>query len=160
MTSASPDTRVYEDGFVTLDHANYCSIPGYLILRTKAEVESLAQLDDRSAAHVGMVLARAARAIEGAVGAERVYCLSFCEVDRRLHFHLFPRTRRLLEECASATGTAGEEVNGPLLFEWARTTFVGGRTLAAGSRSLSATCVSIRHTLNDPGATREGEDMP
>lgn len=158
MTLPSPGIRVFEDELLTLEQADYCGVPGYLILRLRARVESLAQLDGRAAARVGQVMSRAARAIEEAVGADRVYCLSFCEVDRQLHFHLFPRSRRLLQEYEAATATAGEGVNGPLLFEWARTTFVEGRSLPEGFPQVAAACARIRRELNDLTVGLQGEE--
>ena len=152
MVFTSPETRVFEDELLTLDHADYCAVPGYLILRLRTAVESLAQLDSEAAARVGQVMSRAARAIERAVGAERVYCLSFCEVDRQLHFHLFPRSRRLLDAYETATTTTGEPVNGPLLFEWARTTFAEGRSLPDGFPSVTDTCLRIRRALAEATA--------
>ena len=143
---------MFEDEVLTLDHADYCGVPGYLILRLKTAVESLSQLDSGAAARVGQVMSWATRAIERAVGAERVYCLSFCEVDRQLHFHLFPRSRGLLEAYETATATTGEPVNGPLLFEWARTTFAEGRALPEGFPSVADACLQIRRALAEAAA--------
>jgi diadenosine tetraphosphate (Ap4A) HIT family hydrolase len=123
---------IYEDETFSLERSSECSIPGYLILRLKGPATSLAELKPDQAKTLGEMLAAAARAIEAAVKPERVYVLSFCEVERRLHFHLFPRTAWLLKEYFKANDCANDPVNGPRLFEWARKTFIAGSRLPAG----------------------------
>lgn len=141
--------RVFEDDVFTLDQSESCVVPGYLVLRLKDPASSLADLTPERSQALGSILSAAVRALEQVVGADRVYCLSFCEIDRRLHFHLFPRTRWLLEAYWRATGTAGEPVNGPLLFEWARTAFVPGTALPG--EALDAGDVGTRLRALLPG---------
>ena len=140
--------RVFEDDRFTADQCATCAVPGYLIVRLKSPAVTLAGLDVDAAGSLGAMLARAARAVEAATVAERVYCLAFAEIDPRLHFHLFPRTRALLEAYQEATGTEGEPVNGPKLFEWARTTIVPGRPLPAGIGEIDPVCDRIRRALS------------
>ncbi len=144
---ARDERRVFEDEHFTADQCDTCAVPGYLILRLKGPATSLAGLDQAAAGRLGQMLARAARAIEETVGAERVYCLAFAEIDPRLHFHLFPRTRALLEAYWRATGSEGEPVNGPNLFEWARTAIVPGRPVPAGLPDMDDVCAALRRTL-------------
>lgn len=139
--------RVFENDAFTADQSDSCALPGYLIVRIKREPLSMGELDPRTSAALGVILSRAVRAIEESVGAERVYCLVFAEIDRRLHFHLFPRTAWLLERYWNATNTTGEPVNGPMLFEWARTVIVSAADLPAGSPSVEQTCQTIRRKL-------------
>ena len=100
----------------------------------------MAELGAAEHRRVGVMLAAATAALEEVLGAERVYTLSFCEVDRRLHFHIFPRTRELLAAYQHDTGTEAEEVDGPRLFEWTRAACPAGRTppWAAGAPDPSA----------------------
>src|SRR5512135_1160752 len=139
--------RVYEDDLFTVDHADGCLVPGYLIVRLKGPATALGRLAPEVSRRVGEMLARAAGAIEETVAPERVYCLAFAEIEPRLHFHLFPRTRALLEAYHEATGTAGEPVNGPKLFEWARTAVVAGRRLPAGLPELDGVLAGLRERL-------------
>ncbi len=148
--NATTGYRVFEDDAFTLDQSDACLVPGYLVLRLHDRASSLADLAPARARALGALLSVAARALEQVVGADRVYCLSFCEIDRRLHVHLFPRTRWLLEAYWRATGTEGEPVNGPLLFEWARTTLVPGAALPAETRDIAAVCARLRATLPGP----------
>lgn len=111
---------VYESDFFNISQADFCSVPGYLILRCNRDVESLSQLAPEELADFGELISKSVAVIEHAVQADRVYTLSFCEVDRQLHFHLFPRTDWLKEAYQFATETDSEPVNGALLFEWSR----------------------------------------
>jgi len=87
--------------------------------------------------------------IEVTVGADRVYCLSFAELDRRLHFHLFPRTPWLLEEYWRATDSRELPINGPLVFEWAHTSLVAGASVPPHAGSVAGACAVLRVELGD-----------
>jgi len=132
--------RVYEDGNFTLDGADYCAIPGYLILRCKGGANSVGEFTPEEAAGYGVLYARAVKAIEACAGADRVYTLVFAEADRRFHVHLFPRTRWMLLDYWKHHGECqAGPANGPLLFEWARTTYLAPGDLppqAPGSGEL------------------------
>ena len=139
--------RVYDDQHVHLDHVAEWALPGYLILRFHDAASSFADLAPPLAAHVGTVLARAVRAIETAVGAERVYCLSFCEVDRRLHLHLCPRSASLLAEYQRATDTSCQAVDAPRLFAWARERYPAGSEPPPGQLPVAAVCARLAAIL-------------
>ena len=124
-------------------------MPGYVIVRLKGPAVPLGRLAPAAARRLGEVLSRIARAVEDAVGAERVYCLSFSEIDPHLHFHLFPRSRAVLDAYREATGADAEHVSGPQLFEWARTTLVPGRPVPPGLRGVEAVCAELRARLCD-----------
>ncbi len=138
---------VFEDDIVTLQQADFCAVPGYLVLRLKNGAESMADLAPAEARHVGLMLSRTARVLEEAAGAERVYILSFAEIDRRLHFHLFPRTARILDAFCEATGGDPASVNGPMLFEWARTAWPAGRAPEPGDPDTAAILDDLRRRL-------------
>jgi diadenosine tetraphosphate (Ap4A) HIT family hydrolase len=138
---------IFSDETFTLEQNSECPIPGYLLLRVKGEATSLAQLPAETAKALGEMLARAAKAIEAAVGAERVYVLSFCEIDRRLHFHLFPRTAWLLKEYHKANFNANEPIDGPMLFAWARSAFGPGSHVPRGTPAADAAAAGIRASL-------------
>jgi diadenosine tetraphosphate (Ap4A) HIT family hydrolase len=138
---------IVKNDLFTLEKSSECAVPGYLVLRLKGGETSLAELAPETARALGEMLARAAKAIEAAVGAERVYVLSFCEVDRRLHFHLFPRTAWLLTEYARAGIGAGGPVDGPVLFSWARRTYAHSGDLPGGMAGPDAVAAGIRASL-------------
>lgn len=142
---------LYADVRFTLEAADFCTVPGYLILRVAGEATRLADLEPEAARRLGEMLARASAAIETATGADRVYILSFCEVDRRLHFHLFPRTAWLLEAfCAAAGAGPADPVDGPALFQWARAACVTGHEMPTGAPATASVNAALRATLNHP----------
>jgi diadenosine tetraphosphate (Ap4A) HIT family hydrolase len=142
---------VFEDETFTLEQSTECPIPGYLVLRLKGQETSLAQLKTETAQALGEMLARATKAIEQAVQAERVYVLSFCEVEPRLHFHLFPRTAWLLKEYFKANFNANEPIDGPMLFAWARNAFGPGSHVPKGTPGIDAAGAAMREILKQPG---------
>ena len=140
--------KVYEDDLVAVAQSVECVIPGYLVVRLKPAGSTLGELGLRDAERLGAMLSRSARAIGSIVGAERVYCLSFCEVDPQLHFHLFPRTGWLLAAYHAGTGTRGQPVDGPALFGWARRAFPAGAALPrAAAPDLETACSRLRAAL-------------
>jgi len=147
MPKANPRNTLFEDDRFTLEPSAECPIPGYLVLRLKGEATSLAQLPEETAMALGEMLARAVKAVEAAVQAERVYVLSFCEVDRRLHFHLFPRTAWLLKEYFKANFNANEPIDGPMLFAWARGAFGPGSHTPKVTPDAAAAGAAIRVVL-------------
>jgi diadenosine tetraphosphate (Ap4A) HIT family hydrolase len=148
--------RVFEDDLWTVDVAGSTGIPGYLVLHARGPGSSLGALPPGAAGRLGDLLARTAGAVEQATGADRVYCLSFCEVLRDLHFHLFPRTAWLADAYARATGSAGQPIDGPALFAWARGRYPAGAALPDGVAGVSDAAAAIRASLcggpdPDPG---------
>jgi diadenosine tetraphosphate (Ap4A) HIT family hydrolase len=109
----------------------------------------MADLTPAEARHVGLVLAKSARVLEEAAGADRVYILSFAEIDRRLHFHLFPRTAQILSAFCAATGGDPKAVNGPMLFEWARASYPPGQRPSGAASRAAAMLEDLRRRLAD-----------
>ncbi|MBU4268126.1 MAG: hypothetical protein KJ808_04680 [Acidobacteria bacterium] len=138
---------IYENEMFSLEQSAACPIPGYLILRLKGPEASLAQLSKKTAQLLGVMLKRVTNAIEQAVKPERVYVLSFCEIEPRLHFHLFPRTAWLLKEYFKANDCANDPVNGPMLFEWARSAFGPGSHVPQGTPDMETACGIMRDIL-------------
>ena len=138
---------IFADEMFSLEQSAECPIPGYLILRLKGPQVSLAQLPAETAKLLGGMLARTTAAIEQAVQPERVYVLSFCEVDPRLHFHLFPRTAWLLKEYFKTNFNANEPIDGPMLFTWARNAFGPGSRMSKGTPDIEAVANVIREIL-------------
>ncbi len=147
MGQRSSGPIIFENEMFSLEQSVECPIPGYLIFRVKGETAGLAQLPAETAKALGKMLAQAVKAIEEAVRPERVYILSFCEVDPRLHFHLFPRTGWLLKEYFKANDCANDPVNGPMLFEWARGAFGPGSRMPKGTPDMETAGAAMRAIL-------------
>jgi diadenosine tetraphosphate (Ap4A) HIT family hydrolase len=143
----SNELKIFENEMFSLEQSAACPIPGYLILRLKEPETSLAELAPQTAKVLGGMLARAAVAIEQAVKPERLYILSFCEVEPRLHFHLFPRAAWLLKEYFKANFNTNEPIDGPMLFTWARNAFEPGSRVPAGTPDIETVCETLREIL-------------
>ncbi len=113
------ESLIYEDAYFQVEHSSDCCVPGYLILSTRNSVTSITGLTSDELQAFGPVVAHLVRAIEAAVHPDLVYCAHFGEGARALHFHLFPRTAAIAAEFL-ADGEHGNELNGPILLNWAR----------------------------------------
>ena len=148
MTKENSGSVLFEDETFTLEQSEECAIPGYLVLRLKSAETSLAEMAPEKARALGEMLFRAVKAIEDTVAAERVYVLSFCEIERRLHFHLFPRTVWLLKEYFKANFNANEPIDGPMLFAWARGAFGPGSHAPKDAPDTALAGAAIRGILD------------
>lgn len=117
---------LWETALFTVVHADFCAWPGYLILHLKGPERSLAQLAPHEAADFGLALGRCAQVLEAATGAERIYLLSFAEVDRQLHVHVLARTPELAQAWRQAAPSSEGPVDGPALFQWVRAAWPAG----------------------------------
>jgi diadenosine tetraphosphate (Ap4A) HIT family hydrolase len=72
---------------------------------------------------LGPVLSGATRAIKQVMQPLNIYYAQFGEENCRLHFHLFPRTKFLTEAYWQTFPEQEGVVNGPRLFDWARSEF-------------------------------------
>ena len=113
---------VFEDDHFHLQPCYACPLPGYLILSAKDQSETLHDLPLTALSSLGPTLAKISRSIHVVLKPERVYTAQFCEADRGIHFHIFPRTAWLRE--SYLTYYPSEHLlDGPRLLSWARRTF-------------------------------------
>lgn len=139
---------IFEDDLFRIEHCESCPLPGYLILHVKGGNSSIDNLDGCTSPRLGTMLSATTNAIITVIHPERIYCLSFGEVNPELHFHLFPRTRWLLEKYWEATGTEDEPIDGPRLFQWARTSLGHEIELPEKFPKIADVCRQIRGELN------------
>lgn len=144
-----PQQIIFENELFLLEQADFCPLPGYLILKLKNDVYSMSELNPSDSQHLGQVLALATEAIERIVLAKRVYCLSFCELEPKLHFHLFPRTETLATLYATDNHSNTADLNGALLFEWTRTRFKQGDRLPREFFNLEQTCHQLKQYMEE-----------
>lgn len=140
---------IHEDEYFRLEQCPACPVPGYLILRIKSGCTSLGELPPAQSTALSGLLPRAVRAVERATGADRVYLLSFGEVDRRLHFHLFPRTAWVRDAFFAACPGQGEPVDGPALFCWIRQPGVAASLHPPASQELTVVLNSLRKLFQE-----------
>jgi diadenosine tetraphosphate (Ap4A) HIT family hydrolase len=112
-----------------------CDIKGYLILRPILDVSCIRDLPIAAQNELGVIMARLEHAIQTVTGAERVYIIRFSESTSIIHFHIFPRTKKLAQEwICSEKGQLDQTINGELLFAWAR---INKRVKNSSALSLS-----------------------
>jgi diadenosine tetraphosphate (Ap4A) HIT family hydrolase len=113
---------VFEDANFHLKACSTCPLPGYLILSAKDQSETLHDLPVTTLSSLGATLATISRSIEAVLKPERIYIALFCEAERGVHFHIFPRTAWLRE--SYLTDHPSEDLlDGPRLLSWARRKF-------------------------------------
>jgi|SRR5687767_9076383 diadenosine tetraphosphate (Ap4A) HIT family hydrolase len=108
--------NIFQSPHFTVAHGASPTVPGYLIVTTRGGEKSLSAMKPEAQTELGVVLAKATRLIEETVRPERVYCARFGEEVETIHFHLFPRTREMMD----AYRKTGGPVNALLIFEWCR----------------------------------------
>ena len=121
-TEAIPERNLAFNAHFRIEPCSSCPIAGYLIVSPRLRVSSLAELSPGAQAGLGVTLAAATRAIERVVHPRRVYCALFAEETGSVHFHLFPRSDRLVSSYFTAHPDEAD-ISGPRLLDWARSTF-------------------------------------
>ncbi len=114
-------------------------VPGYLILLPKTPSPTLEKLGSDALASLGPTLATLEQAIIATTGCDRVYLLRLSEGEKNVHFHIFPRTAEMAAVFRKEMRYSDENLNGELLFYWARKHYktpsgarLSAKTLAAG----------------------------
>ncbi len=86
-----PGGPIYADDLWVADHGIPPLVRGYVVLKPRRHVDSLADLNPPEAAALGVVAQRLLAAMRTTLGPERIYICSLGESLRHLHFHLVPR---------------------------------------------------------------------
>lgn len=90
-----PGGAIYEDELVYAGHSLLSdgepTYLGYLIAETKRHAPGLADLTNREAQALGLLVARLSRALERSEGGEHVYAFVFGDAVPHLHIHVVPR---------------------------------------------------------------------
>lgn len=118
MMLSSKNVICYQNEFFRIQHCGDCFISGHLVVFPKEEVASLSDLPIEALTALGNILKISHAVIDAVVKPDRIYTLSFGEVLPLIHFHIFPRTADILANYKLQNQT--EEVNGALIFDWAR----------------------------------------
>ena len=105
-----------------LNPCHDCPFPGYLILSANDGSDALHELSQAALAALGPTLAAISRAVQTVLAPERIFTALFCEAQRGVHFHIFPRTAWLRESYLSSYPSE-ELLDEPRLLSWARRTF-------------------------------------
>ena len=115
-------------------------LPGYLFVECAAGVKSLAALTAEHSAELGSALKHAEHIVQTLVNPERIYVLKFGESDQRVHFHIIPRTRKVLDAYLKSVNDE-PPYNGALITAWV---WSNARTLGHTEKEISEFISSAR----------------
>jgi len=139
---------ILEDDSFLVQQCYDCPIPGYLIVIPQTPLLSLAEMTRETSSLLGRTLGLATQAIEAVIGPERTYAACFGEEVNSIHFHLFPRTKWLLEQYRQARELPPGPISGPQIFDWARETFRHGSQKTIPGPSLEDAVHAMRRIVN------------
>lgn len=91
-----PGGAIYDDDLIYVGHAQIrpgqaTTYLGYLMAEPQRHVAGLADLTDKEAQTLGLVVARLSRALKTSEGAEHVYAFVLGDFVPHLHLHVVPR---------------------------------------------------------------------
>lgn len=89
------DYSIFETEHFAVSQAQNYRVPGYVIVRSKADRTRLDEFTPDQATDLVRCLAEAERLVQEVIAPERIYILKFGEEVPRVHFHVFPRTARI-----------------------------------------------------------------
>lgn len=118
---------IFETESFRVEQCLLCPVPGYLILKPKKAVQRCSDLPIDTWRELGEAISTACRAVEAIIRPERIYIARFGEEVGEIHFHIFPRTRWLLDRYRENINRPSGPVSGPLIFDWARETYKRNR---------------------------------
>lgn len=113
--------RFYDNVYLSCQLSQSGLIPGYTIVYLKGGATSMDQLNEAAQLSLIKTLANLQAAMRCTIKPERIYTLSIGELLPTLHFHLFPRTKDLLDDYRTKLSLPNDApINGVQLFDWAR----------------------------------------
>jgi len=92
-------------------------LPGYVFVECNSGARNLNDLQSIESQELVSVLKLAERLLHSLIRPERIYVLKFGESDERVHFHIVPRTAKLLASYLN-TCRATPPYNGALITAW------------------------------------------
>lgn len=108
---------IHESRHFTTHQASDTRVPGHLIVASTAECTALAGFTPDQTADLMRCLVRAETLVQQILQPERIYVLKFGEVVPRIHFHVFPRTARLLQAYLGEVADQ-EPYSGARIMDW------------------------------------------
>ena len=111
---------VFESEHFIVKQCSDVSIPGYLIIELKIEVFYLSDLSQDVLQLLTSLLAKVEKILREVLRVEQIYILKFSELNRVIHFHIFPRTESIFQTYIQDNPSKRDQINGPLIFDWSR----------------------------------------
>ena len=145
------DFLIIRTGHYIVEHCYSCAVPGYLIVSSTDDVDSISRLSGPAQSQLGSVLAHAVEMVTDAVQPLKVYCAQFGEEDARLHFHVFPRSGEMTARFVKEFPEQDQLIHGPLLLDWARTEFSAGKEEVWSIAAPVVEKMKVRSKANQAG---------
>ena len=111
--------KIYSDNDFIVSQCATVDIPGYLIIETKQNVQYLHRKQFTAWWTLGELMAKIEKELYRIVKPENVYFAKFGEECKKVHFHIFPRTKEITERYLTQHPDT-KNINGPQIFDWAR----------------------------------------
>jgi diadenosine tetraphosphate (Ap4A) HIT family hydrolase len=108
---------IWESANLIVSQAHSYSLPGYLFVESKLAVSGIGGFSASEQLEFFTAVSKAEGVVRGLVSPEKVYVLSFGESSEQVHFHIIPRTRRLLDAYLSAC-THSRPYSGASITAW------------------------------------------
>ena len=108
---------IWQSGHFKLSQSYDFRLPGYMFVESVSGAKKLTDLKPSEDAELVSVLKLAEKVLHRLLQPEKIYMLKFGEYDERVHFHVVPRTRKLLHSYLSAC-QATPPYNGALITAW------------------------------------------
>ena len=112
-----PENLIHESRYFTTRQASDTRVPGHLIIASKVECTALGGFSPGQAADLMRCLGRAESLLQQLLQPERIYVLKFGEAVPKIHFHVFPRTARLLQAYLGQIADR-EPYSGARIMDW------------------------------------------
>jgi diadenosine tetraphosphate (Ap4A) HIT family hydrolase len=108
---------IHESRHFTTRQASDTRVPGHLVVASRGDCTSLDAFTPDQAADLMRCLVRAETLLQHLLQPERIYILKFGEAVPQIHFHVFPRTARLLQAYLGHVADQ-EPYSGARLMDW------------------------------------------
>ncbi len=108
---------IHESTHFTTSQASDSGVPGHLVVMSRSECTTLSGFSTEQAADLVRCLIQAETLVQQVLRPERIYLLKFGEAVPKVHFHVFPRTARLLRAYLSQVADQ-EPYSGARIMDW------------------------------------------
>lgn len=111
---------VFENEHFIIKQCSDVSVPGYLIIEPKIEVFYLSDLSQDVLQLLTSLLAKVEKILREVLRVEQIYIVKFSELNKVIHFHIFPRTESIFQTYIQDNPSKRDQISGPLIFDWSR----------------------------------------
>ena len=138
---------VFENKHFIVKQCSDVLIPGYLIITPKIEVFYFSDLPQDVLPLLTSLIAKVEKVLREVLNVKMIYIAKFTELNKGLHFHIFPRTERILQEYIRDNPSSRDRISGPLIFDWSRNKYKSNIEILRGDKTIIDTTLTIKQKL-------------